>query len=98
MRSIPGYPPPDQPAYHYLMNSSSQRDAFLRSCSFLHALFFQTARALEGTTGRPAAEHFRNYMRKGMDHNGHGEPRRKFYEAAETGAQVSDTPCRFPPS
>ncbi|KAF8554213.1 hypothetical protein OG21DRAFT_1484826 [Imleria badia] len=82
-----GYPPSDKPAYEYLIGSNSQRDAFLRSCSFLHALFLQTATVVEGFKDAPDAGQLREYMKKGMQYDFHGECRRNFHEAVETHAK-----------
>jgi len=87
MLSTPGYPPTDGPAHIYLTGSTTQRDALLRSCSFLHGLFVQTADVLKDIK-EPTAEKFWKHMNEGMDCDGHGPHRKKFYCAVETFALV----------
>ncbi|KAF8138824.1 hypothetical protein EV363DRAFT_1314913 [Boletus edulis] len=75
-----GYPPRDQPAYDYLIKSYSREEAFLRSCSFLHALFLQTIHVVKPMAKDTVAEQFRNKMTVGMLRNRHSEWRTNFYK------------------
>jgi len=87
MFSTPGYPPPDGAVYEYLSRSGSPRDAFFRSCSFLHGLFVRTAAVLKDMQ-KPRAENFWKYMNGGMVLRAHGAHRKEFYDAVETLATV----------
>jgi len=87
MFSTSGYPPPDGPARDYLTGSATQSDAFLRSCSFLHGLFVQTATVLKDIK-KPTAEKFWNYMKEGMKFGAHGPHRQEFYQKVKTLAEV----------
>jgi len=65
----------------------TQRDAFLRSCSFLHGLFVQTVAVLKEIK-EPTAEKFWNYMKDGMEFGDHGPYRKEFYHTVQTLAEV----------
>jgi hypothetical protein len=91
MFSNAGYPPSDKSTYHYLVGSESQWEAFLRSCSFLHALFLQTTVVVNTFTGGGADKKFRDYMKEDMAAHAHGERRTKFYDDVESKAAVWNT-------
>lgn len=82
-----GYPPADVPVYKYLSAHSRWKDAFIRSCAFLHALFHQTSLVLKDAT-QPVAKWFRDHMTGGMTLQGHGPSRQKFYENVSTLTEV----------
>jgi len=87
MFSTPGYPPRDDLAHDYLSGSETQIEAFLRSCSFIHGLFVQTAAVLKGIE-EPTAEKFRDFMNEGMQFKAHGARRKEFYDAVKSNAEV----------
>ena len=87
MFSTLGYPPSDGPARDYLCGSTSNTDAFLRSCSFLHALFVQTVAVLKDIK-EPTAEKFWEYMRTDMEFKAHGRHRQDFYGVVRKKAKV----------
>ena len=86
--SILGHPPSDQPALDYLGGTSEKRDAFFRSCAFLHALFCQAAAVVQGFQNSAAASSFREYMTKDMMFRQHGENRVDFYQKVVENAKV----------
>jgi len=97
MFPTPGHPPTDGPAHIYLTESTTQRDAFLRSCSFLHGLFVHTAVVLKDIK-EPTAKKFWEYMKDGMKLGAHGPHRKEFYDAVKYLAEVRNIICSIPPS